>query len=134
MEFIKLDEAVDLINKMLWTISKLNKFKAHLYNWYNTKTLEPLYPRYISTVDNGNFIGYLFTTKQFLLELIENKENKKTNQAKQINDDLINQMISTIDNIIKQTDFSLLYDNKKHLFFIIYKKINPKLYILKIKF
>lgn len=112
---------------MLRTISKLKKFKGHLYNWYNTKTLEPLYPRYISTVDNGNFIGYLFTTKQFLLELIENKENKKTNQAKQINDDLINQMISTIDNIIKQTDFSLLYDDKKHLFSIGYDVEQSKL-------
>ena len=64
---------------MLDTISKLQKWNGHLYNWYNINTLEPLYPRYISTVDNGNFIGYLYTTKQFLVQLIMNYEGASLN-------------------------------------------------------
>ena len=69
--YIKLEEAIELINKMLNTIKKLQTWNGHLYNWYNTKTLEPLIPRYISTVDNGNFLGYLYTTKQFIYNLIK---------------------------------------------------------------
>ncbi len=104
LKYIELDEAIDTLNKMLNTITKLQKWNGHLYNWYNTNTLEPLIPRYISTVDNGNFIGYLYTVKQFLID------NMQTSQ--------ISQMIEIIDNIINTTDFSILYDSKKHLFSI----------------
>ena len=55
---------------MLETIEKLPKWNGHLYNWYNTLTLEPLIPRYISTVDSGNLVGYLYVLKTFL----KNKE------------------------------------------------------------
>ena len=124
--YISLDETIDLINKILKTVMKLKKFKGHLYNWYNTKTLEPLYPRYISTVDNGNFIGYLYTTKQFLLEIKE-RNNEKNERENSVNENLINQMISSIDNIISMADFSLLYDDKKHLFSIGYDVEQSKL-------
>ena len=62
------DKCIELIEKMLFTIEKLPKWNGHLYNWYNTVTLEPLMPRYISTVDSGNFVGYLYTLKTFLLK------------------------------------------------------------------
>ena len=57
---------------MLDTISKMQKWNGHLYNWYDIKTLNPLTPKYVSTVDSGNFIGYLYTFKQFL----EDTKNK----------------------------------------------------------
>ena len=38
------------------TIMSLEKWNGHLYNWYNTKTLCPLLPKYVSTVDSGNFV------------------------------------------------------------------------------
>ncbi len=105
LKYIELEEAIELLDKMLGTIMKLQKWNGHLYNWYNTNTLEPLMPRYISTVDNGNFIGYLYTTKQFLLDLKQDDEK-------------ISQMVKTIDNIIENTDFSVLYNPKKRLFSI----------------
>ena len=46
---------------------RLSKWNGHLYNWYNIENLEPLIPRYVSTVDSGNFIGYLYVLKQFLI-------------------------------------------------------------------
>jgi len=107
---------------MINTITKLQKWNGHLYNWYNTKTLEPLIPRYISTVDNGNFIGYLYTTKQFLIDLINNiDEDVKFNEKK------IKQIIDVIDRIINTTDFSILYDEKRHLFSIGYDVEQGKL-------
>ncbi len=38
------------------------KFEGHLLNWYDTTTLEPLLPRYVSTVDSGNLIASLVGT------------------------------------------------------------------------
>lgn len=56
LKFIPLDKAISFIENMMDTIVKLDKWNGHLYNWYNTKTLKPLIPRYISTVDSGNFV------------------------------------------------------------------------------
>ena len=125
LKYIELEEGLDLLYKMFETIGKLQKWNGHLYNWYNTNTLEPLIPRYISTVDNGNFIGYLYTVKQFLINAekdvfdIDNSNNEYTEK--------ISQMISTIDSIIEQTDFSILYDSKKRLFSIGYDVEQNKL-------
>lgn len=43
------------------TLDKLEHFRGHLYNWYDTRTLEPLNPRYVSSVDSGNLAGHLLT-------------------------------------------------------------------------
>ncbi|MBN8737029.1 MAG: cyclic beta 1-2 glucan synthetase [Xanthomonadales bacterium] len=40
-------------------VMKLPRHRGHLYNWYDTQTLEPLPPRYISSVDSGNLMGCL---------------------------------------------------------------------------
>jgi cyclic beta-1,2-glucan synthetase len=51
------------------TLSKLPRFHGHFFNWYDTRTLEPLQPQYISTVDSGNLAGHLIVLKQFCIEL-----------------------------------------------------------------
>jgi cyclic beta-1,2-glucan synthetase len=51
------------------TLAKLQKFHGHFFNWYDTRTLEPLNPQYISTVDSGNLAGHLIALKQFCIEL-----------------------------------------------------------------
>jgi cyclic beta-1,2-glucan synthetase len=40
-----------------------------LLNWYDTLSLDPLPPRYVSTVDSGNLVGSLIALKQGFLEL-----------------------------------------------------------------
>lgn len=64
--YIDLDKCLDFLDKMMETLGKLSKWEGHLYNWYDTKTLEPLTPRYISTVDSGNFIRILVYFKKLL--------------------------------------------------------------------
>lgn len=54
-------ETVDSISKTVTTVEKMEKWNGHLYNWYDTRLLEPLHPLYISTVDSGNFVCYLIT-------------------------------------------------------------------------
>ena len=59
--FITLSEALNRWTATLSTIERLEKREGHILNWYDTSTLAPLEPRYISTVDSGNLAGYLWT-------------------------------------------------------------------------
>jgi len=51
------------------TLLRMQRYRGHFYNWYDTRTLEPLAPCYISTVDSGNLVGYLVTLRTALLEI-----------------------------------------------------------------
>ena len=57
------------VENTLNTIDRLEKMNGQLFNWYDTRTLAPLSPRFISTVDNGNFVCLLIAVKQALLSL-----------------------------------------------------------------
>ena len=46
------------------TLDLLERFRGHFMNWYDTMNLQPLYPRYISTVDSGNLAASLIVTAQ----------------------------------------------------------------------
>jgi cellobiose phosphorylase len=52
-------------------MERLQKHQGHLFNWYDTQTLEPLRPRYVSTVDSGNLAGHLLTLRAGLAELAD---------------------------------------------------------------
>ena len=56
------------IAALLETLERLPKWNGHLYNWYDTRTLVPLEPRYVSTVDSGNLCGALIAVRAGLLE------------------------------------------------------------------
>ncbi|MET0255237.1 MAG: glucoamylase family protein, partial [Luteibacter sp.] len=53
----------------LATMRSLERHRGHFYNWYDTETLVPLRPLYVSSVDSGNLAGHLLTLQQGLLEL-----------------------------------------------------------------
>ncbi|MEO6725388.1 MAG: glucoamylase family protein [Blastocatellia bacterium] len=66
-------ETVERMELTLATVGKLEKFQGHLFNWYDTQTLAPLLPQYISTVDSGNLAAHLIALKQAAIELPEQK-------------------------------------------------------------
>ncbi|HXN30444.1 MAG TPA: glucoamylase family protein, partial [Polyangiaceae bacterium] len=51
------------------SIARLSHYQGHLLNWYETKNLQPLLPRYVSTVDSGNFAGCLLALEQGCREI-----------------------------------------------------------------
>ena len=107
LKFIEKQEGINLLEKIIDTISNLQKWNGHLYNWYNIKTKEPLIPRYISTVDSGNFVGYLYVTKAFIKSLNTTLEEQLTQK-----------LTEQIDKIIEETNFKVLYSNEQRLFSI----------------
>lgn len=71
--FITLTNLLKRSGDTLNTVMRMEKYHGHLFNWYDTITLTPLAPRYISTVDSGNLIGHLITLQQGLINLSEKK-------------------------------------------------------------
>ena len=56
-----LRDALDRIEETLGTMVRMHKHRGHLYNWYDTRDLRPLDPRYVSSVDSGNLAAHLIT-------------------------------------------------------------------------
>src|SRR5690606_32314072 len=52
-------ETVERLEAAFGSMSKLQRFKGHFFNWYGTRDLRPLDPGYISSVDSGNLAGHL---------------------------------------------------------------------------
>ncbi len=64
-------EVVRRTGQTLETLGRLERHRGHFYNWYDTRSLAPLPPRYVSTVDSGNLASNLLVLKSGLLELID---------------------------------------------------------------
>ncbi|MDF3079344.1 MAG: glycosyltransferase 36 [Sphingobacteriaceae bacterium] len=67
--YIPMGQFLDRTKSALETMLQMERYRGHFYNWYDTITLLPLHPRYVSTVDSGNLVGHLLTLKQGLLGL-----------------------------------------------------------------
>ncbi|WP_196053573.1 GH36-type glycosyl hydrolase domain-containing protein [Paracoccus lichenicola] len=59
--WIGLPETLDRIEATLTTLERMEKLNGHLFNWYDTRDLSVLHPRYVSSVDSGNLAGHLVT-------------------------------------------------------------------------
>ena len=100
--FISKEDVIFRLKQSIDTIISLEKWNGHLYNWYDIKTLIPLNPRFVSTVDSGNLVGYLYVVKSFL---ISNNEKEYADKVMEL---------------IENTNFTKLYDADKNLFSIGY--------------
>ena len=65
-------DAVERLESTLATLDRLQRFRGHYFNWYDTGDLRPLEPRYVSTVDSGNFAAHLITVANAAREWISN--------------------------------------------------------------
>src|SRR5262249_5415263 len=59
---------LERLQKTFDTLGSLERFRGHLFNWYETQTLHALNPHYISTVDSGNLLGCLIALRHALEE------------------------------------------------------------------
>ncbi len=62
--YLTTDEMVTRCGQTLETLKRLERCDTHFLNWYDTHTLAPLNPRYISTVDSGNLVAALWVFAQ----------------------------------------------------------------------
>jgi cyclic beta-1,2-glucan synthetase len=100
--FIDTDGLITRIGATLTTIEGMERFDGHLLNWYDTQTLAPLRPRYVSTVDSGNLAGALLTLSVGL---------------RQASPALAARAAALFDAM----NFKFLYESQRHLFAIGYR-------------
>ena len=62
-------QLLDRTEQTLGATEGLERYRGHLYNWYDTRTRDPLRPLYVSSVDSGNLVGALVTLRAGLLEM-----------------------------------------------------------------
>ena len=101
--FIDTAEMVKRLRGGIASTEKMEKWEGNLLNWYDTRTLEPLAPRYVSTVDSGNFICCLAA----LWEGLRDYEGE---------DPGIGELRGRIRKIIDETKLAPLYDEHRKLF------------------
>jgi cyclic beta-1,2-glucan synthetase len=71
--YLSAGQLLDRTTNALHTMDALERYRGHFYNWYDTQSLKPLLPTYVSTVDSGNLAGHLLTLRPGLLALPDQK-------------------------------------------------------------
>ncbi|MEZ5586504.1 MAG: glucoamylase family protein [Sedimenticolaceae bacterium] len=69
--YIPAGQLVERTANTLQTMAGLDRHRGHFYNWYDTQSLRPLHPAYVSTVDSGNLAGHLLTLRPGLIALLD---------------------------------------------------------------
>jgi len=103
LQLAGLNHILDKIENILSTIEKLRKWRGHILNWYNTATLEPLYPLSVSSVDSGNLACCY-------IALIEGLNCLGTPRA--------SGLAARAGRLLDEMDFLPLYDKSRRLFYI----------------
>jgi cyclic beta-1,2-glucan synthetase len=62
--YLTVPEFSELTAKTLATMRRMTRHRGHLYNWYDTRTLKALPPKFVSSVDSGNLVASLWTLEQ----------------------------------------------------------------------
>ncbi len=120
LNIIDLDNLLDKLEKTLGTLYKLPKYRGHIYNWYDLKTLEPLNP-YISTADSGNFVVSLMLLESSCLSLSQDIKKESVEQSKRLL-----KLSHLIKRLYTKTDFTFLYDKDLSIFSIGFNTLTKK--------
>ena len=111
--YINVKDAAKMIHGALSSLAKMEKFNGHPYNWYDIVTLKPLRPLFVSTADNGNLACCLVAVRQ----AIEGYKPCVTDHDVIV---MLNESLNIIRSVLRDMDFSMLYDSKKDLFSVGY--------------
>jgi hypothetical protein len=69
--YLTVPEFAEQTLRTFGTVSRLRRYKGHLLNWYDTGSLAPLAPEFVSSVDSGNLVASLWTLQQGCLDLLD---------------------------------------------------------------
>ena len=108
--FIKREKAIKLLDRIITSIEKLEKWNGMIYNWYNVKSMKKIYPYDVSSVDNGNLAACFVVAKEFT----------HNNGSYELRD--------RIEKLFNEMDFSKLYTDKD-VFSVTYNASEEKLSI-----
>ena len=102
MKIITREDAAAYVDRAASTLERLPRLMGHFYNWYDTMTLRPMKPAYISTVDSGNLYAGLLSAAAAMEEWGKHELGAR------------------LRTLMAEMDFSRLYDSGRGLFYICY--------------
>ncbi|MBO4950032.1 MAG: hypothetical protein J6E38_03335 [Clostridia bacterium] len=105
MGFADEKEVISRLAKSLESVDGLEKYMGLLYNWYDVFKKQPMEPKYVSSVDLGNYIACLICVKEGVKELCGDSPD-------------VDKVVCLCEKLISETDLSLLFDNSSKLFYI----------------
>ena len=108
LELLPEGEVLTRIGCTIETLERLPRCRGHFYNWYDTRSLAPLAPPYLSTVDIGNLCAALLTLREALLEW-----GARETAAR-------------VEALLEPMDFSFLFDKSRGLFYICYDTVQQR--------
>jgi cyclic beta-1,2-glucan synthetase len=104
-------ELAERTDATLTTLESLERIEGHFYNWYDTRSLAPLSPRYVSSVDSGNLAGALITLAEGLRDLAEAPGERSTEAQAS----LLETLAARATRMADEMDFRFLFDGKRDL-------------------
>jgi len=113
--FIETGSLIERVGNTLGTLDRLEHYEGHLLNWYDTRTLEPLAPKYVSTVDSGNLAGALLALAAGLRGLARQDGTRAEHAA------ALESLAARASACFDEMQFGFLYDRKRRLFAIGYR-------------
>ena len=116
--FIDTNHLIERLDATLTTVDRLEHFDGHLLNWYDTQTLAPLLPKYVSTVDSGNYAGALLTVAVTLREIARAQGDADQGRAAAAQ---LESLAARAGAYFDEMHFGFLYDTRRHLFAIGYR-------------
>ncbi|OXM17146.1 GH36-type glycosyl hydrolase domain-containing protein [Paenibacillus herberti] len=105
--FISSAEMVERMSRTMDTLEQMERWHGHLFNWYETTTLKPLPPKYVSTVDSGNLVAYLIAARQGVKDHLELEKGSWHDGAVRL--------MERLETFMQETDFRPLYNSESQL-------------------
>ena len=108
MGLISAPQMIRRMQRTVETMEHLPRWKGHFYNWYSLETLEPLPPKFISTVDSGNLCACLLACAQGARRYLKEMDASARN------------LPARLDQLARSMQFAPLFDASVSLFHIGY--------------
>ena len=141
--FISQRKLVEILGRIMDSIDRMEKWNGNLYNWYDIGNLEPLHPKYVSSVDSGNFLCYVMVVIQGLRELQPNDmerggedlrrlaegsvvwekalvEHEEDAKRGSVREGELAELIARLEELVEGMRLAPMYDSEKDLFSIGY--------------
>lgn len=119
--WIGVGELLARLEATLATLERLERHRGHFLNWYDTQTLAPLLPKYVSTVDSGNLSGHLLAVAQ-ACQALARASGTHWEEAQRLS-----ALALSFERLAWEADFGFLYHRKRHLLHIGYRVAEQQL-------
>ncbi len=112
-------ELLERCEHTLATLDRLERHRGHFLNWYDTNSLVPLNPPYVSTVDSGNLCGHLLALAEACAEPVDRLDAATTVR--------LADLASNCRRLAEEAEFGFLYDTRRRLLHIGYRPVEQQL-------